>query len=77
MLMRQRLIEHEQKYLDQFQKANPFPHIVIDDFLDYDYARSLAKQLTLKSLTEPSGWTHWNNDSHSQNQKRHQHSNQK
>ena len=70
MLMRERLISHSKLNLNKFQRAEPFPHIVIDDFLEIEYAKSLASQLTYSKL-KINNWENWYNDAHSQNVKRH------
>ena len=45
MLMREKLISHSKLNLNKFQRAEPFPHIVIDNFLEVEYAELLASEL--------------------------------
>ena len=60
---RERLKSHLKNNKDIFKNARPFPHVVIDNFLSDDHAKSLAKTFDLEKIrNSKQGWTHYTND---------------
>lgn len=43
-ILNRRIVEQAATFQEQFSGASPFPHLVIDDFLDHDFARLLTQQ---------------------------------
>jgi len=59
---RERLRTHLKNNKNSFQQAKPFPHIVIDNFLSLEHAKSLAKTFDLDRIrNSKNGWEHFTN----------------
>lgn len=45
-----------------YQKEVPFPHVVFDNFLDYDHANILADEFNSIDLKSSPGWSHYEHE---------------
>lgn len=45
-----------------YQKQAPFPHVIIDDFLAYNHAKTLANEFRSIDLKSSPGWSHYEHE---------------
>ena len=60
---RERLRTHLKNNKNSFKKAKPFPHVVIDNFLSEENAKTLARTYDLQKIrNSKEGWEHFTNE---------------
>ena len=60
--MRQRLKNFLGLYKEKYSKAEPFPHLIIDNFLEESYAQELSKCFEIENIKKSNTWTHHRNE---------------
>ena len=60
--MRNRLRNFASIYKDVYKNAKPFPHLVIDNFLESSHAVKLSKCFQLERIKQNKNWIHHQND---------------